>query len=458
MSDLVTRAAEATRLILRPDTNVTGPADPQPEIRVGLIIAFLFFVLFLGWAACAPLDAGAYAPGDVVVSGSRQAVQHREGGVVSALRVRDGDVVQQGQVLVEISADEVRAVERALTSEVISLQAQRARLQAEQARLPDLVVPASFATLPPEDRAIAEAAIQLQREQLRARRSALSSRRGVLNQQVSQLSQQIEGVNRQLSANSEQQALIADELKGVKELAARGYAPQTRVRALERAAADLRGTSGAYRAQAAQAQEAIGQTRMEMITLDRGMTEEVIEQLRQTQMQLGELTPKWMAAREQVARALVRAPVAGQVVGLSVFTVGGVVQPGQTLMEIVPKNAELVIRARVSPDDADDLMVGQKTEIRIPAFHERNLPMLEGRITAVSADSFLDEKTGARFFTADVAVPASETAKIAKVRGAEQGLRPGLPVEVVVPLRKRTALQYFFEPLQQSIWRSFREQ
>jgi HlyD family type I secretion membrane fusion protein len=457
MTDLVARAAEATRLMLRPDDAVTGPADPQPEIRVGLIIAILFFVIFLGWAAFAPLDAGAYAPGDVVVSGSRQAVQHREGGVVSALHVREGDEVRQGQVLIEISADEVRAVERALTSEVISLQVQRARLQAERDRLPDLVVPATFATLPPEDRAIADAAISLQREQLRARRSALSSRRGVLNQQTAQLGQQIEGLNRQLSANSEQQALIADELKGVKELAARGYAPQTRVRALERAAADLRGTSGAYRASAAQAQEAIGQTRMEMITLDRGMTEEVIEQLRQTEMQLGELTPKLMAAREQVARALVRAPATGKVVGLSAFTVGGVIQPGQTLMEIVPKNAVLVIRARVLPEDADDLTVGQRTEIRIPAFHQRNLPMLQGEITEVSADSFVDEKTGQRFFTADVAVPPSETAKIAKVRGAAAGLRPGLPVEVVVPLRKRTALQYFFEPLQQSIWRSFRE-
>lgn len=457
MTDLVTRASKATQLILRPDTAVTGPADPQPEIRAGLIIGFLFFIVFLGWAACAPLDAGAYASGDVVVSGSRQAVQHREGGVVSALRVREGDIVQQGQILVEISADEVRATERALTSEVIALQAQRARLIAERDGAPDLVVPASFAALPPEDRALADAAVNLQRTQLRARRSALASRRSVLNQQESQLNEQISGLGRQLDANTEQQALIADELKGVKDLAGRGYAPQTRVRALERAAADLRGTSGAFRAQAAQAREAIGQTRMEAITLERGMTEDVIEQLRQTEMQLGDLTPKMMAAKQQVARALVRAPVTGQVVGLSVFTVGGVVQPGQTLAEVVPKNAELVIRARVSPQDADDLMVGQRTEIRIPAFHQRNLPMLQGEITEVSADSFVDEKTGERFFTADVKVPAAETAKITAVRGVDQGLRPGLPVEVVVPLRKRTALQYFFEPLQQSIWRSFRE-
>lgn len=457
MTDLITRAQNATALILRPDGQVTGPADPQPEIRAGLIIFVLFFVIFLGWAAFAPLDAGAYARGDVVVSGSRQAVQHREGGVVSALKVKEGDFVQKDQILVEISADEMRANERALTSEVLSLQAQRARLIAEQTGAATITPPANWATLKPEDRPLAEAALNLQRTQLIARRNSLASRRSVLNQQVSQLNQQIEGFNRQAAANAEQQTLIADELAGVKSLAARGYAPQTKVRALERAAADLRGTSGAYRAQAAQAQEAIGETRMQVISLERGVAEEVIEQLRQTEIQLGDLTPKMAAAKEQVARAEVRSPATGQVVGLSVFTVGGVVQPGQTLMEVVPKNAELIIRAKVRPDDADDLMVGQRTEIRIPAFHQRNLPMLQGVITEVSADSFHDEKTGERFFTADVKVPASETAKIAAVRGAEKGLRPGLPVEVVVPLRKRTALQYFFEPLGQTIWRSFRE-
>ncbi|HYG28149.1 MAG TPA: biotin/lipoyl-binding protein, partial [Caulobacteraceae bacterium] len=261
MNDLTRRTYDVTRSWLAPVEGVEGAADPTREIRLGLVIAGLFFIVFLGWAAFAPLDAGAYAAGEVVVSGSRQAVQHREGGVVSALHVREGADVRRGQVLVEISADEVKAVERALTAEVIALQAQRARLQAERDKLPNLIAPASFATLPPQDQPIAAQALQLEREQLAARRGALASRRGVLNQRIGQLGQQIEGTGRQLSANREQQALIEEELQGVKSLAARGYAPQTRVRALERQAADLRGTSGAYRSQAAQAQEAIGQTR-----------------------------------------------------------------------------------------------------------------------------------------------------------------------------------------------------
>ena len=431
--------------------------EPSREIMVGGAIAGLFFVIFLGWAAFAPLDAGAYAPGTVVVSGNRQAVQHREGGTVSGLHVKEGDQVEKGQVLVEIAAGEIKAQERGLASQVVALQAQRARLIAERDGT-GLAQPAEWATLLPEDRQLASEAMRLQQLQLSARRNALAAQRGVLGQRAGQLTQQIEGYNRQLASNQEQQRLINEELEGMKSLAEKGYAPKTRVRALERSAAGLQGDYGAYRAEVARAREAIGESQFEIAALQRRHIEEVAELLRQTEIQLNELSPQLNAAREQLARSQVRAPASGQVVGLSVFTVGGVVQPGQTLMEVVPRRAPLVTEAMVSPTDADDLRVGQTAEVRFPAFHERNMPTLKGQITKISADSFVDEKTGARFFKAEVAVPPAEMQKLLAVRGQENGLMPGIPVEVVVPLRKRTALQYLLEPLQQTVWRSFREQ
>lgn len=430
---------------------------PTRELWVGGVVAGLFFVLFLGWAAFAPLDAGAYAPGQVVVSGSRQAVQHRDGGVVSAIHVREGADVARNQVLVEINASELRATERALTSQVLALRAQRARLLAERDRLPAIVPPPEFADLPPEDRALADEAMRLQQLQFDARRGSLQSQRAVLSQRVGQLEQQIEGYNRQIASNREQQRLIREELAGLKSLAARGFAPQTRVRAVERTAASLEGDYGAYRAEVAQSREAIGETRMEIVSLERQHVEQIADQLRQTEDALNDAAPRLTAARDQLGRAQVRAPASGEVVGLSVHTVGGVVQPGQTLMEIVPKGAPLVIEARVQPNDADDLRVGQETEVRFSAFHERDLPIVKGELTKLSGDSFVDEQTGQRFFRAEVSVPPAEMATIRRVRGVETGLKPGLPVEVVIPLRKRTALQYFFEPLQQSLWRSFRE-
>lgn len=431
--------------------------DPRRELRIGAIIAGAFFIGFLGWAAITPLDAGAYASGVIAVSGNRQAVQHRDGGVVSAIHVQEGQTVAKGQVLVEISAGEMRAAERATAGEVYSLLAQRARLTAERTRAGAIATPVEFASLTGEDLALAQDALALQRLQFNARRQSLDAQRGVLSQRVSQLAEQSTGYERQLESNAEQKRLIGEELEGLRKLAAQGYAPMTRVRALERSEAALTGEEGAYRAQIARSGEAIGETRMQLMTLDRRMMEEVTGQLRDVQVRLDELQPKLVALREQLDRAVVRAPEGGKVVGLSVFTVGGVVSPGATLMEIVPQDRALVIQANVAPGDADDLRIGQTTQVRFTSLHERDLPILKGKLTKLSADSFQDEQSGQRFFRAEVAVPPSEMERIRKVRGPRTGLQAGLPVEVLVPLRKRTALDYLVEPLFQTFWRSGRE-
>jgi HlyD family type I secretion membrane fusion protein len=431
--------------------------DPRSELRWGTIVAGAFFVLFLGWAAITRLDAGAYAQGVIAVSGNRQSVQHREGGLVSAIHVTEGQTVAKGQMLVEIAAGDLRANERAATSEVFTLLAQRARLDAERRQLSSFSAPPEFSKLAPEDVTLAAEAMMLQRQQFDARRNAIAAQRGVLGQRIGQLTEQVTGFQRQLDANAEQQRLIGEELDGMRKLAAQGYAPVNRVRALERNEAALAGENGSYRAQIARSGEAVGETRMQLLSLDRQMIEEVTSQLRDVGVRLDELQPKLSAMRQQLSRATVRAPESGKVVGLKVFTVGGVVGPGDVLMEIVPQDRALVIQAMVAPNDADDLKLGQETQIRFTSLHERNLPILKGRLTKLSADSFVDEQSGQRFFRAEISVPPTELARIQKVRGAQTGLQAGLPVEVLVPLRKRTALDYLLEPLTQTFWRSGRE-
>lgn len=440
-----------------PPKTKTHADAPGGDIRIGAIIAGLFFVVFLGWAALAPLDQGAYAPGKIVVSGNRQAVQHRDGGVVSALYVREGDMVEQGEILVDISAGELRATERGLTGQVLALIAQRARLIAERDGAGSVPTPPEFASLSGADAELAAEALDLQQRQFGARGGSRTNQVDVLQQRIAQLNQQINGLDRQIESNREQSRLIGEELAGMRSLADQGFAPVNRVRALERAAADLNGREGSLRADVARANEAIGEARLQMLSVGTRTNEEVADELRLVQVQLDELNPRLTAAREQLARAQVRSPSTGQVVGLTTFTVGGVVQPGQMLMEIVPQEAALVIEAEISPADADDLRVGQETEVRFTAFRERDLPILHGELTAISADSFTEEQTGRQFFRVTVVVPPDELAKIEDVRGVDSGMRPGLPVEVVVPLRKRTALEYFLEPLTQSLWRSFRE-
>ena len=355
-------------------------------------------MIFLGWAALAPLDAGAYAQGQIAISGNRQAVQHREGGVVSALLVAEGDTVRSGQVLLQLSSGELKAIERGVSSQVLALIAQRARLVAERDRLGSIPPPPEFANLLVEDQPLARESLRIQQQQFVARRTGRTTETGVLGQRVAQLNEQIAGYEGQIVANVEQQRLIQEELAGMRSLAEQGFAPLTRVRALERTAAQLAGELGSLRAQIAQSREAVGEARLQMSGVSTRMNEDVADQLRQIDVQLNELKPRMAELRAQIARNEVRAPASGEVVGLTIFTQGGVIQAGQTLMEIVPRDASQVIVAQIAPNDVDNLRIGQTTEVRFPGLRERNPPIIRGRVTRISADSFTVQETGARYF------------------------------------------------------------
>ena len=432
--------------------------DPRREIRFGAIVAVLFFVIFLGWAAFARLDAAANAQGRLVVTGQRQTVQHRDGGVVGEIMVREGQRVEKGQVLLRLAAAEVRAQERALSSQVIGLLAQRARLRAEQLGLGSVPTPPEFSSLSGENLREARTAMRLQQAELGARRSLLSAQSGVLGQQSAKALQEAEGYRSQSASASEQLKLINDELEGLKGLAEKGFVPMTRVRALERAKAELEGRRGQYTATIAQTGESVGESRLRIIEARRSHQEKVAAETREVELTLNELLPKLSAARDQLSRTEIRAPATGTVVGLSVFTPGGVIAPGQKLMDIVPDKAPLLVEARILPTDADDLTAGHEALIRFQGLHERHLPNLKGEITRVSADSFTDEKTGESYFTAEIVVPFEQMQLVEQVRGGDFALRAGMPVQIMIPLRKRTALQYALEPLTQSLWRSFGEQ
>jgi HlyD family secretion protein len=444
--------------VIRLETADDHPVDdPRRDLRAGWAIVFFFFVVLLGWAAFAPLDAGVHASGVIAVSGNRQAVQHREGGVVTAIRAREGQQVRLGDVLVEMAAPDVQATERALTSDYLNLLAQRARLMAQRTGGGGFAPPAEFANLSAEDRALAAQAMQLQRAQLQASAASMSAQQSVLGQRSRQLGEQQSGYAQQRAAFAEQGRILEQEIAGLRELEKKGFASTNRLRALERAQAELRGREAAMAAEIARAGEGMGETRMQSLSMRRQTLEEVATELRDTQAKISEVLPRLIAAREQLARARVRAPASGQVVGLTVFTVGGVVSPGQTLMEIVPNNRALVIQAQVLPPDADDVFIGQKAQVRFLSVQDKSIPLLAGTVRTMSADSFTDEKSGRSFFRAEVEVAPEELEKVRGVLGQGQ-LRPGLPVELVMAVRKRTALQYLLEPLTSNFWRSLREQ
>jgi HlyD family secretion protein len=398
-----------------------------PEIRAGIAALLLFFVGFGGWAAFAPLDAAVVAPAVIVVSGNRQTVQHRDGGIVSSIAVKEGDRVERGAVLIELASPELVAQERALLSQILDLQMQRARLTAEQSNARTLARPPEWEALSPEDRIVADAAYERhRREAARGSWSPYDAR--------------IAGYRGEIASIGRQEALLNDELEGMRTLAEEELVPLTRVRALERALAELQGR------------------RAELTSLIASAQQERYGDLREVDARIAELAPQLAGARERLELTRIRAPADGVVVGLTVHTVGGVVGAGVRLMDIVPDGQDLIVEAQVRPDAADDVSPGQRTEVRITAFGGRNMPIVFGEVTRISADRFTDERTGAAYFLMQVEVPEEELARLTEAAGDERRLRPGLSAQVVVPTRKRTALQYLLEPLNQTLWRSLREE
>ncbi|MCP3733940.1 HlyD family type I secretion periplasmic adaptor subunit [Sphingomonas sp. RP10(2022)] len=430
--------------------------SPRHAILIGGVVAFLFFVVGLGWAAFARLDAAAAGEGQVVVAGNRQTVQHREGGIVAALAVRDGAHVKAGDVLFRLEGAEVTAGERALAASVIDLQAQRARLEAD-VRGGAILWPADFATATGDDRRLVDRAKTLQVAQRSARAAALAANGAVLQQQAASVAQQTNGFNAQAQATARQRASLRQQLESTRALADQGYVSRNTVRAIERSIQQLDGADADYVSRSAAAREQIGQTRAEAVQNRRKYVEDSAALLRDTQFQLNEMLPKWTAARDQLARTIIRAPVTGTVVGLRVFSVGGVIQPGQPILDIVPDAAPLVVRANFAPGDIDGVFAGREAEVKFLSLHERDLPILTGTVRTVSADALRDEASGHSYFSAEIAVPRDQIARIEAVRGGDTGIRAGVPVSVLVKLRSRTALGYLLDPLTEAFSRSLHE-
>lgn len=432
--------------------------SPARDGWAGLAVLILFFGVFGGFAAFVPLNAAVHAVGEVSVVGHRQAVQHPEGGVVSRLLVHEDDHVKKDQVLLELSEMELAADASSLGSTVVSLQAQRARLLAERDGRGAVGQPPEFAALTGPSRDEAEQALTEQRRLFAERARARQGQQEVLDQRIAQLKEQQVGSERQKAAAKRQQELIDEEIAGVQQLVDKGLAPLTRLRGLERQRAELDGEIGAQAAAAARSQEAIGETVLQKSATQQAFKADVADQLRQTEQRLGEVAPRMVASQGRLQRAQVRAPATGRVVGLAVFTEGGVVAAGQTIMEIVPDVKDYAIDAKIDPRDADDIHPGMATEVRFSGLPSRRLPIISGEVTNVSADRMVDQRTGIPYYKVEVRVPQSELDRVIKAVGGDADrIRPGIPAEVVVPLRGRTMLEYLTEPLTGSLWRSFRE-
>lgn len=416
---------------------------------LGGIILFLTFGVFGGWAALAPLDSAALAPGVVTVKNYRKTLQHLEGGIVEAIHVREGDLVEAGQPLLELDATQYRAELEVLRGQFITLKALESRLLAERNGLEEVVYPPSLTELEGER---VRAVIDSQNEIFRAGRSASAGEREVLEQRVEQLQSQIAGVEAVRESNAQLLASYEAEIKDLEQLQARGFTGKQRLTELRRAHASLVGENAEALSKISANQIRIGETRLQIIQLERYQRSEVADELEAMQARLFDVSERLRAVEDKVARAVVRAPVDGVVLGLNVHTVGGVVRPGTPLMDIVPERQQLMVDAQVTPADIDRVRAGVPARIRFSAFKSAMTPVAEGEVLNISADRLINDSNGQPYYLAQVEVDPASLAAMEDLK-----LVPGMPAEVLINTGSRTLLQYLVQPASNVLARSMIE-
>jgi HlyD family type I secretion membrane fusion protein len=429
------------------------PASADYFIRLGFGAVAVLFGGVLFWSVVAPISAAVIAPGLVSVESNRKSIQHLDGGLIEELYVREGDKVDEGDLLARLDDTAAGANLALIDGQLTELYARRARLEAERDGLDIMAVTRGdagvIATLQSAEKRDG------QQQLFDARRQTKLTQLRLLEERVVQQKERITGLEAQISSSRRQRALIEDELKGVRELNEQGFAPLTRVRALERESSRLVGERGALRATVAEATSIIAEAQLEIERLRETDREDAITELRDVELSIAEREEKRVATAEILQRTEIKAPQAGRVIGLTVHTVGGVIAPGAVLMEIVPNNDRLQISAHVAPRDVDKLRAGQETLVRFSSLGGRATPEAQGVVRNISADSFIDKVTGASYYLVLVDIPQGE--EIDKLlRGV--ALVPGMPVETFIRTGSRPAISYLLKPLTDALARSMREE
>ncbi|MCC6466768.1 MAG: HlyD family type I secretion periplasmic adaptor subunit [Alphaproteobacteria bacterium] len=427
----------------------------RPEILaplvLGLFAASLFVAVMSVWSYLAPLASAAIAAGQVVTDGSRRTVQHLEGGIIREILVKDGDKVRSGQVMVRLDDIQSGASTDLLRAQWDVLRAQNTRLGAEIADETALAFPTDLLARKSEPR-VAEI-IASQTGLFEARQRAHQGIVAVLRQRAEQLRSEIASYEGLLRSVQEQLVSINGEMKDVQELVDKGYERRPRLLTLQRQASGLTGTKDQHLAMIAKARQAITETELQIAQQTNTRRNEVATDRRDTQAQMADVEEKLRSAQDVRARREVTAPTDGLVTNLRFHTLGGVVKPGDPLLDIIADNEALMVEVRISPTDIDTVETGQQAEVRLTAFKQRTMPALKGKLIYVAADVEADAKTGASFYRGRVQIDMLQLAQIPNAR-----LTAGMPAEVMVLAGERTLLQYLLQPLIDSFRRAFREQ
>jgi HlyD family secretion protein len=435
------------------------------RLIAGYVVTAIFLVGILGYAAVVQIRGAVIAPGNIVVEGNIRRIQHQDGGSVAAILVRNGQKVAAGDLLVKMNETQARAELGVVMVQLYSQQVRASRLVAERENLPAIKFPA-----PPSDTGFDRdpgalmqamslsctsltACLAIENDLFLARRRAREGEISQLRERVDQIGQEIEGLTAQSRAVEAQAKVVRDELVGLEALLKQGLTQLSRINPQRLNLAQLEGQAGDLKAQAARARGRISEINVQIAQVDKQNLNEVTKDLREASEKIADLHERRLAALAKLGRIEIRAPIDGTVHQLSIFTIGGVLAPGETVMQIVPENEKLVVESRIDPAFIDQVSVGQYALVRFSSFDQRKTPELAGHVIFVSADLEQDQKAQAPpYFRSRVELNAGEVEKL-----DDQRIISGLPAEVHLQTRERTMLSYFLKPITDQVARTFRE-
>lgn len=428
--------------------------DEAPPLRYATIVGVVVLLLFTGsfglWSVLAPLESAAIAPGKVSVDTNRKTVQHLEGGIVAEILARDGDEVEKGDLLIRLEDTQARASMDLLQGRLLAALAEEARLLAQRDGLDEIQTPKRLYALA-EPVAIA-AALRSERDIFAARRRARNGQLAILEQRILVLENEIVGLEGEILSDERQLGFIKDELEGVRELVAKGFATKPRLLALERENASIEGERSRNTAAVSRIHQRIGETKLQMEGLLKDIYNEVVTRLSDVEDEIADLDERILSARDVLYRTEIRSPITGTVVNSRIFTKAGVIRPGDPLMDLVPKNELLIIEAQVDPIDIDVVHAGLLSQVRLTALSQRNQLPISAIVRFVSADLIVEERTGRSYYLARVEL----TEDPARLTGGIS-LYPGMQAEVMILTGKLTPIEYLMRPISRSFRRAFRD-
>ncbi|MBR1123074.1 HlyD family type I secretion periplasmic adaptor subunit [Bradyrhizobium lablabi] len=422
----------------------------ENELRTGLRVLLVVTLLGGGWLALAPLAGAVVVPGNLVVQSNVKSIQHPTGGVVAEIKVTDGARVAAGDLLLRLDATQVQASLQIVSKQLDEVRARIARLTAERDGLAQVEFPAVLTARAGD--ANVRGLLNSETSLFKARSEGRASQKNLLQSKITQLSQETSGLEAQVSSKLKQLDLIAGELTGVQDLYDKRLVPLARLTTLQRETARIEGERGQLISSIAETRTKVDENQLQIARLDQDFRTDVVKELGETQGKEAELIERGVAARDQLNRIELRAPTSGTIHQLSVHTIGGVIRPGDVIMQLVPDADDLLVEAKLQPHDIDQVRPGQQAFVRFSSFNQRTTPQLAGTVSLVSADIRHDSQTNASYYSVRVVLPDDERRRLGGLQ-----LVPGMPAEVFMQTGSRTMMSYLFKPITEQFNRAFVE-